>query len=96
VCADGTQLLGDFQFGDITPAVPLPVGTTIGIDVFVGAEVACDSPDEPTISQDVTVPDGDVALVATAGPGGDPELAPLLLNTSTPEGCSLVNGAAPA
>lgn len=88
VCAGGSVLIADFQFGDISPKVTLDSGSTVDIAVFAGANQPCTG-SNPLISQSVTVPMSPVvALVATSGPG---TFKPLLwaygLQVATPAGC---------
>lgn len=78
VCADDAELIGDFTFGTITDAVPLPSGSAVNIEVFVGAGVACDS-GPAAIDQDVTPEGPAVALVATSA-GGTLALTPYELD----------------
>ncbi|MCU0309317.1 MAG: hypothetical protein MUE36_00030 [Acidimicrobiales bacterium] len=90
VCADGDQLLTDFQFGDIAGPVALPWNAEVSVEVYVGADVACGSA-TPVITQAVTVPEVAAAsLVATAGPGAAPALLPVVLDVETPLGCGLI------
>jgi hypothetical protein len=89
VCAGGAELIGDFEFGDVVGPVELEALSTVDIEVFLGAGVACDTAASPVIAQTVTVPEVlSAALVATSGPGTlAPELVPFVLDTDAPEGC---------
>jgi hypothetical protein len=90
VCVGGDQVLGDFQFGDIAGPLTLDSGATVDVDVFGGAGVPCDSPDDPLISESVMVPLGlpAVSLVATSGPGAfEPKLIGVGLITDAPPEC---------
>jgi hypothetical protein len=87
VCANGDQLLTDFQFGDIAGPLELTWGTELGIEVFLGADADCAGTD-PVISQDVTVPNvAAAALVATAGPDGELQLLPVVLDVDADRSC---------
>jgi hypothetical protein len=92
VCVDGTQLNGDFEFGDIVGPVSLETGATVAVDVFSGATVDCAALATPVIRQDVTVPDvGVAALIATSSPGPlAPEILPVKLTVTAPDFCSIV------
>ncbi|MCU0311959.1 MAG: hypothetical protein MUE36_13560 [Acidimicrobiales bacterium] len=87
VCADGASLLTDFQFGEIAEPLALEVGREIDLTVFLGADADCAGTD-PVISQMVTVPDViAAALVATAGPDGELQLLPVVLDVEADEVC---------
>lgn len=88
VCADGTSLIDDFQFGDIVGPVALTSGVTVGINVYDGAGVDCGDPGGAAllIDQDVTPEGAAVALVATSqGDQLQPELLPFALDQSCHE-----------
>lgn len=94
VCAGGTQIISDFQFGDIAGPLPLPPGASIPITVTVGADVPCGT-GTPVISQIVTVTEDDAAaLVATAGPDGTLALLPVVLDVSPPRECEIAQARA--
>ncbi len=80
VCADDTELIGDFTFGTITDAVALTSGTAVNIEVFLGAGVAC-TDGGAVIDQDVTPSGAAVALVATSA-GGTLALTPFELDAA--------------
>jgi hypothetical protein len=92
VCAGGAMLLTDLQFGDIAgpkqaAGLQIAPGTEVDLTVFLGADADCTGPD-PVITQTVTVPDTPVvALVATAGPDGSPELLPVVIDIDPPRSC---------
>jgi hypothetical protein len=88
VCAGGSTLVADFQFGDIAGPVTLDTGATVEIKVFAGASQDC-AGTSPLITQSVTVPaTSAAALVATAGPGATaPSLQPVVLDVTTPPAC---------
>ena len=89
VCSGDTELLPDFQFGEIASPLALASGDDVPVQVYAnGAEdpdpVDCADPQqEPLIDQTVT-PEGDaVALVATGnGEPFVPELLPIPLDVS--------------
>jgi hypothetical protein len=67
VCADDTELIADFEFGQINGPVPLPSGAAVNIDVYVGASQDCAAPPgAPLITADVTPTGAAVALVANS------------------------------
>ncbi|MGI9577941.1 MAG: hypothetical protein ACR2OH_07070 [Microthrixaceae bacterium] len=68
VCADGADLIPDFEFGQIVGPTAVPSDSAVNIVVYGGAAVDCAAPGGATelINQDVT-PSGDaVAVVATS------------------------------
>lgn len=84
VCAGSTALDADFQFGEIAGPVPLPTGSAVSIQVYLGAGNDCSAPTgDKIIDQTIdSVPAGTVALVATSmGQELSPELVPIPLNT---------------
>ncbi len=107
VCADDTELINDFTFGTITPAVPLTSGTAVNIEVFLGASTPC-TDGGAVIDQDVTPSGAAVALVATSAAGtlaltpyaldaactdaGEGRLTALHASGDTPSVDVLVNG----
>jgi hypothetical protein len=87
VCAGGSPIDSNFEFGDIAGPLNLEIGAMLTIEVFLGADADCAGTD-PVISQDVTVPDElAVALVATAGPDGELQLLPVVLDILPNETC---------
>lgn len=41
VCANETELIADFEFGQIEKQVALPSGTAVKIEIYLGASVSC-------------------------------------------------------
>ena len=79
VCNGDTAIASDFQFGEIAGPLELPWGTAVNLKVFLGAGADCTGTD-PAITLATTIPEVPaLALVATAGPGGAPELLPVVL-----------------
>ncbi|MCP4435984.1 MAG: DUF4397 domain-containing protein [Actinomycetia bacterium] len=68
VCANGAELIGDFEFGQIVGPTALTSGTAVDIVVYGGANVDCADPGQANalITQSVTPTGGAVALVATS------------------------------
>jgi len=97
VCADGAPLIADFQFGDIIGPIRPEKLAELDVTVFLGAGADCTGTD-PIISQTVIVPDVTAAaLVATAGPDGELQLLPVVLDVTTDDSCfpKLQSGSAP-
>lgn len=99
VCADGalTLRIADFQFGDIIGPIRPEKLAELDVTVFLGAGADCTGTD-PIISQTVIVPDVTAAaLVATAGPDGELQLLPVVLDVTTDDSCfpTLQSGSTP-
>lgn len=82
VCAGGEEVLSDFAFTDVAGPLDLPVGATLPITVHL-APNSCE--DEAIITQDVTVPGGPAALVATGNGDGGFQLTPFELDLDCAE-----------
>ena len=72
VCANGGELIPNFQFGEIVGPTALTSDTAVNVTVYLNENIDCTAPGGATelINQDVTPTGGAVALVATSA-GGD-------------------------